>query len=201
MAAASMVSNSSNTIASSSSELYLAELLGDRGQLPEVVADWLEPLRQTAGDRVRVMSLPTQRDEEWRFTNLAHLKATAFQRGAGTSASIDEFVAPEATGHRLTFVNGHFVAELSDLSNIPAGVTVSSLGSLSGEAQERLRAQFSVDAMGRFCVAQYCLRGRHGSSFGRSQLCCRDADSTIVCLGCWRSPFNFPSACCHCGGT
>ena len=149
---ATMASNSSNTTSiapPASSELYLAELLGDRSTLPDSVSDWLEPLRQTAGDRVRVMSLPTQRDEEWRFTNLSNLKATKFGTSDAAIASVDAFVMPETAGHRLTFVNGRYSSELSDLSDVPAGVTVSHLTSLTGEQQEQVRSHFSLDTMGR----------------------------------------------------
>ena len=132
------------------SQLAIADLLAQKAVCADGIANWLEPLRQAAADRVRLMTWPTLRDEDWRFTNLAALKAVRFGP-AETGVSTNSLVAldiPEAHQTRLVFVNGYFSAALSNLSGLPAGVTAGSLSALNAEQQERMRSHFTIDAAG-----------------------------------------------------
>ena len=94
--------------------------------------DWLRPAREAALARLEAGGLPTPRDEDWRFTNLAPLSATAF-RSAGPATkgvranALAPFVIPDSQGPRLVFVNGRFAPELSTLGGLPAGVRVRGL--------------------------------------------------------------------------
>ncbi|WP_017326753.1 Fe-S cluster assembly protein SufD [Synechococcus sp. PCC 7336] len=131
----------------SGSELYLAELLGQHGALDGSIAPWLDPLRQMAADRVRLMSLPTQRDEDWRFTSLNSLKEVTFRVSDATLSGVTDWALSETDRSRLVFVNGKFAAEFSDVSGLPTDVTVGNLANLSVEQQEQVRSQFSLDGM------------------------------------------------------
>jgi Fe-S cluster assembly protein SufD len=133
-----------------SSDGYLLELLNQREALHPDLADGLEGWRDEAGDRARLQSLPTTRDEEWRFTNLSPLLDVSFTAAAQfDDLDISSLAIPEAAGSRLTFVNGRYAASLSDTSALPAGVTVGSLSSLSPERQAHVQQHLTLDAMGQ----------------------------------------------------
>ncbi|MEM9536539.1 MAG: Fe-S cluster assembly protein SufD [Cyanobacteria bacterium P01_E01_bin.45] len=129
---------------------YLANLIAQREAVAPAT-DLLAPLRADAAERASLMSLPTMRDEDWRFTNLSSLKDVQFAP-ADTGLTVVETNAldiPEASATRLVFVNGQFSADLSDLSGVPDGVTVGNLASLSAEHQQAIVERTSVDAMGQ----------------------------------------------------
>jgi len=94
----------------------------------------LSEARREAIARFAGIGFPTQRDEDWKYTNLKPLEATRFALAArGRTGGLGDdavsrmtFEPPESA--RLVFVNGHFSPELSDLGRLPAGVRVDSLG-------------------------------------------------------------------------
>ena len=91
---------------------------------------WLNARRAHALERANALTVPTTREEEWRFTDISPLTRVPFQRAAGAAcpamAEVARFVAPEATT-RLTFVDGVFAPELSATAGLPYGVVVSPL--------------------------------------------------------------------------
>jgi Fe-S cluster assembly protein SufD len=97
---------------------FLSNLLGERPRLGSEDG-WFGQLRAHALERANALSVPTPRDEEWRFTDLAPLTRLSFQpvREAGTieAASLRARFLPEAQAH-LVFVDGVFRAELSRLA-------------------------------------------------------------------------------------
>jgi Fe-S cluster assembly protein SufD len=108
---------------------FLTTLLGER---PEVRSDagWLGNLRAQALERANALSVPTTRDEEWRFTDLAPLTRLSFQpvQQAGGAPDLDHLrtrLLPDAPV-RLVFVDGVFVPALSQLP-ATGGVWVSEL--------------------------------------------------------------------------
>ena len=93
---------------------------------------WLDQLRKAGHGAVRGGGFPDDKDEEWRFTNVApiartpfglaeHLEAPVAVRG-GAAVFVRQQAAVE-----LVFVNGHFSAKLSSSAKLPRGVKVSSL--------------------------------------------------------------------------
>lgn len=115
-------------------ETYLNRLLAQcEGQELAIKAEWLQSLRHSA--LKSESSLPSKRDEAWRFTDLSELYQIDFQlarEAAIPAVAWQPFILPEATHTRLTFVNGIYAAELSDLSGLPEGIHVGNLSSLSG---------------------------------------------------------------------
>ncbi len=87
-------------------------------------------LRIRAWEDFERQGFPTQRQEEWRFTNVAAVAKTIFARPDTVDSAI---VAAEIDAFRLTgtielvFVDGRFVIELS-AHDLPAGLTVSRVG-------------------------------------------------------------------------
>ncbi len=89
---------------------------------------WLSNLRNNAIAQFERLGFPTTRNEEWKYTNVAPLLKHNFQTVTTLPravASWDEFTYPETRSSQLVFVNGMFAKELSNLSALPAGVTIS----------------------------------------------------------------------------
>lgn len=89
----------------------------------------IRELRRDAMTRFGELGFPTKRQEEWRFTNVAPIARTEFQ------------LDPDSNGHdqaslaryrydgciQLVVDNGRLIRDLSDISQLPDGVTVCSL--------------------------------------------------------------------------
>lgn len=108
---------------------YIAALLSGcepkRGKLA-----WLAGRRASALERANALTVPTTRDEEWRFTDVSPLTRIPLRgavRGAQPqSGDTTRFLVEEA-GVRLTFVDGMFAPELSKCANLPEGVVATNL--------------------------------------------------------------------------
>lgn len=100
---------------------------------------WLETLRERAGGSFEALDFPTTRDEHWKYTNVAPILKTPFRQvfdldtHGVTAESIEPLTFPESRSSQLVFINGLFAAELSNLSALPDGVTVSNLASVPAE--------------------------------------------------------------------
>ena len=105
-----------------------SELIANRQERDPV---WLRQLREDAWQRFYAKGFPTTHDEDWRFTNLAALDRTPFQRAVKGSVTVSaeqiEKCRVPGAGCRLVFVNGHLAANLSELSNLPKGLEICSL--------------------------------------------------------------------------
>jgi Fe-S cluster assembly protein SufD len=112
---------------------YLESLLEGRPQAPAAFAApalaWLGRLRADAVERVGALTLPTTRDEEWRFTDISPLTRMSFQpvRAASAlrAADIERLRIAEAAT-RLVFVDGVYAPQLSSVAR-DAGVVVTDL--------------------------------------------------------------------------
>jgi Fe-S cluster assembly protein SufD len=108
-------------------------LLAGSRDLPATPLAWLNERRGLALERANALSVPTTRDEEWRFTDITPLTRMRFRspvtcpRPAMSEAS--RFIVPEATVH-LTFVDGAFAPELSAASGLPYGVVAAPLSAV-----------------------------------------------------------------------
>ncbi|ACK73091.1 FeS assembly protein SufD [Gloeothece citriformis PCC 7424] len=101
-----------------------------------IEADFIQQLRHQAGMTVSQSSLPTKKDEEWRFTDISQLQQHHFQVATPvelTLNSIDSFILPETDNSILVFVNGFYSPELSNISGLPQGVKIGNLATLSPE--------------------------------------------------------------------
>jgi Fe-S cluster assembly protein SufD len=106
---------------------YVASLLSSSAAVPQSATAWFNTRRAAALERANALSVPTTRDEEWRFTDLTPLTKVQFQpvstAAAVTEADIAGYAVPEAAA-RLTFVDGLYAPALSQLGALPKGVTV-----------------------------------------------------------------------------
>jgi Fe-S cluster assembly protein SufD len=101
-------------------------------EAPKSRASWLNERRAQALERANALTVPTTRDEEWRFTDITPLVRRTFRPAAGaeplTPADISSWLAPEAAA-RLVFVDGAYAPALSSAQGLPPGVVVAPLAS------------------------------------------------------------------------
>ncbi len=126
-------------------------------RLPGAELDWLRRLRERSLARVVAEGLPSQRVEAWKYTNLNSLAQAEFEAAAvgmagrapaaneaGGAAAVElpRFLADDVAAHRMVFVNGGFRRELSDLGDLPAGVSIESLADTLARAPQTLATHF-----------------------------------------------------------
>jgi Fe-S cluster assembly protein SufD len=106
---------------------YIEGLLSGTRELPKSAHAWLDARRGAALERANALSVPTTRDEEWRFTDLSSLTrvqlSTAGAPGKVEGAAIESCAVPEA-GTRLVFIDGVYAPELSTTTVGTAGAQV-----------------------------------------------------------------------------
>ncbi len=99
--------------------------------LPPSSLSWLNDARRDNLNHFARIGLPDTRVEAWKYTSLRALARRHFIQGDGQAdqrvidAPLLTFAGLE--GPQLTFVNGLFRADLSHLSNLPAGLTLQPL--------------------------------------------------------------------------
>jgi Fe-S cluster assembly protein SufD len=98
-----------------------------------------QPLRHAARSRFRELPLPTLRTEDWRFTSIAPLLDESFELPVAAKIGAAALPAPTAADSlRLVFVNGRYVADLSRLTKLPAGIAIGSLAEAPENATRSL---------------------------------------------------------------
>ncbi|NOS72655.1 MAG: Fe-S cluster assembly protein SufD [Verrucomicrobia bacterium] len=95
---------------------------------------WLLPIRKAGMARFSELGLPTQKHEDWRFTNTTAIASRPFapvfeSTNSVTAPDLKDFAFSKLPGSRLVFVNGHFAPKLSSIAKLPDGVRVSNLAS------------------------------------------------------------------------
>lgn len=103
----------------------LSERAATRGAEPT----WIAARRQAGAARFEALGFPDRKVEAWKYTDVRGIA-----RGDFALAEAAEFSPAGAAAltlpiaaHRLTFVDGVFAPALSDLGELPAGVSVESL--------------------------------------------------------------------------
>lgn len=108
---------------------YLDSLLAGQPRVPASPLAWLNELRGEAVDRVGALTVPTLRDEDWRFTDISPLTKLSFQPvHAPVSCQVgdvERLYLPEVT-NRLVFVDGVHAPEMSRVA-LDCGVVVANL--------------------------------------------------------------------------
>ena len=110
------------------------------------------PLHQTrrqAIDRFAHGGLPTTRDEDWNYTNIAPYLRHEFEpAGPEAAAGVGpETLAPflfEGEGARLVFVDGHYAEALSRPDGLPAGTRLGSLRRVLDDEPETAQRLFGL---------------------------------------------------------
>lgn len=129
-----------------------------RSRLAGSAVPWIQQTRETALSRFAKQGFPTTRDEEWKYTNVAPIQRRVFTPAEHEpdtrviAAQLEPFVLADQKCHRVVFIDGHFAGDLSALSSLPVGLTVSNLA-----------AEFGRDAaVLRPYLGRYALTDTHG---------------------------------------
>jgi Fe-S cluster assembly protein SufD len=104
---------------------------------------WVRQARSNAWQRFAELGFPTVRHEDWKYTNVAALERRPFHCAASAAdpvraEDVQSRAIPVEGGHRLVFVNGRYVAALSQPGALPPGVSISSLGAALLQGSDEL---------------------------------------------------------------
>ncbi len=129
-------------VALDTKQTYVAEFASS--ELALGGPEWLRSIRKTAIGRFEALGFPTQKHEEWRFTNLASLLRVPFKpsilgRPDGVVAErLEPFKFGVLKTSQLVFVNGRYSPRLSYLRSLPEGVRVAPLAEVLRSEPETL---------------------------------------------------------------
>jgi Fe-S cluster assembly protein SufD len=101
---------------------------------------WLPALRRQAFDRFAALGFPTTRDEDWHFTSVTPIAERPFRtlKAAPTTLRLPDIVQHlvDPSWHRMVFVNGRPEPALSQFTELPAAVELSTLSEALREEPE-----------------------------------------------------------------
>lgn len=133
-------------------DTYQIEHARFREAQSSIIPTWLCELRERGLNRFTELGIPTTRDEEWRFTNIAPLLKKPFKVADGATpvgSQIDELIQQAALDddfHRLVFVNGRFSEHWSMRHELPPGVIVESLAETIRQNPDSIELRLAGDA-------------------------------------------------------
>ncbi len=134
-------------IATTTQSSYLQSLLSGQPAVPTSKQAWLNKLRSSAVETVSELTIPTLRDEEWRFTDLSMLTKMSLQPAHAAihllASDIKRFHIEEATT-RLVFVDGVYAPLLSNIE--AQGIVVSNLAAELGKNSALLQQHLGLHA-------------------------------------------------------
>jgi Fe-S cluster assembly protein SufD len=97
---------------------------------------WLAGLRRESMARFESLGFPTMKNEDWHFTSVAPIADRVFHPAEPKTLSIDVrdgFLLPLLGGPTVTFVNGHYAAELStEIDGVSPGISFESTADAIG---------------------------------------------------------------------
>ncbi|MGN8198036.1 Fe-S cluster assembly protein SufD [Salinisphaera sp. RV14] len=114
---------------------YLAEYARVERDLPG--SDDSKRERSAELTRFSEAGFPSTREEDWKYTSLQPVEKRRFEiSDEAEPVALDElraFIPADLDAHRIIFVDGRFNAALSDVDDLPAGVTVRSFADYLSE--------------------------------------------------------------------
>jgi Fe-S cluster assembly protein SufD len=131
------------TAIATAADRYVAEFEALERQGALRSPSWLASLRRRAIDHFAERGIPTTRDEDWRYTNLAPLAATPFRPATPSPAGAPARMTlggVEERAARLVFVDGRYSSTLSTPRPLAGGGRAGSLAEAlitDGEMVER----------------------------------------------------------------
>ena len=165
-----------------SAERFVEMYRSRRGGLPGA-----EDLRERAIRHFARTGFPTQRTEDWKYTDLRRLLRAEFadpEAAAADRVSLAD-IAPfllEGNSHRAVFVEGRFAPALSALDGLPAGVTVETFAEAAAAGRSDLEDRLAI------------LESPDGTGLAALNAALA-ADGAVIAMGCtvtFVSPFRPP---------
>ncbi|GAB3683517.1 Fe-S cluster assembly protein SufD [Salinisphaera aquimarina] len=123
---------------------YLAEYARVERELAG--SDASKRVRQAELKAFAEAGFPDTRIEDWKYTSLRALEKRRFEisddAGDLAAHALDEFLPSGLDAYRIVIVDGHFNPRLSDLDELPEGVTVQSFAAyLNADDDARVKAE------------------------------------------------------------
>ena len=114
--------------------IYLSSFTHREKALNERAPAWLSKLRRAAIESFAELGFPTTHDEEWLYTNVSTLASTPFvparvKLTEELRQKIERLPLADLGCSRLTFFNGCYVPELSQLREVPRGLRAGNMAS------------------------------------------------------------------------
>jgi Fe-S cluster assembly protein SufD len=128
-------------------QTYVAEFASAEADLGGPV--WLREVRKSAIGSFETLGFPTQKHEDWKYTNLAPLLRTPFKsailgRPDGVVAErLEPFTFGILKTTKLVFVNGRYSPRLSYLRSLPEGARIVPLADVLRQEPESLEAHLA----------------------------------------------------------
>ena len=125
---------------------WFQQLIGN-GEV-NVVNDpgWLLPLREEARQSISTLPLLNRKLEAWRYNRVDNIFQNSFDprfdNDLEKKISIEDIGLPAIQSYRLVFVNGRFELSLSEINELPEGVTLSGTGEALRTMPDQLRHWF-----------------------------------------------------------
>ena len=117
---------------------------------PENIPDWFLQLSNSAQRSIANIPVHNRKQENWRYTNIEGLLEKQFHPVAASdlkltdyslAIDINPFLLDDLLSWRIVFINGHYIANISQLETLPAGVSVGSLAEVI-KTKSKLPAQW-----------------------------------------------------------
>ena len=113
---------------------------------------WLEPVRQRGATRAAGMTLPSRKEEAWRYTSLDFLGQSSYRpmlersTGAVSLGDIDGLLLKDSDALCLPFVNGYLARGLLSAEYDTDGISVVNLMGDLGEVPQAMRRKLDAVA-------------------------------------------------------
>jgi Fe-S cluster assembly protein SufD len=139
------------TVVKEQEGLYLSSFTHLENALNENTAAWVPELRRAAIESFAELGFPSTHDEDWKYTNVAPLVSVPFEPARvklteEIGRRIERLPLADLGCSRLTFFNGCYLPELSNLREVPKGLKAGSLASAfknDGALLERHLARYA----------------------------------------------------------
>ncbi|MEX0771604.1 MAG: Fe-S cluster assembly protein SufD [Balneolales bacterium] len=145
-------------------QTFLSDILA--GRESNNVPEYVSAVRNAGAVEVDKLPIPTQKHEEWKYTNLKPLLKNNYVsaqkvKGAGDVGDVSEHVFAESENQYLTFVNGVYRKDLSTIEGLPKDVVIGNIADVDvthqGHIAEHLgkHAQYEDDPFTPFNSANF----------------------------------------------
>jgi Fe-S cluster assembly protein SufD len=118
-------------------EWYVSKFKSFEDKLNGQSKSFLHDIRKNALNNLAELSFPTNRNEEWKYTNIAPILKHNFIPAMISTVpkfrkeEIKPFLFKDFDYHLIVFLNGLFAEELSEIDNLPKGVVVDGLNRIT----------------------------------------------------------------------
>lgn len=121
---------------------YLSGFKDFESKLNGESESYLHLIRKLAFEKLGNTEFPTMKNEEWKYTNVNPVLETNYipafisEKTVITADDVNERIYTGFDCYKMVFINGEYSEELSDMENLPEGVTAGSIRKLLKEQPE-----------------------------------------------------------------